>query len=121
MNNGTSLTIDVVQVYEEYIWKELVDLSAEVYFKRRDSLAKKNVNIWTIQVVQDFLAKGFMLKGYQEKCIGTMLYTTYPNKINKVQLKEKFDCTSLGLGPAGIIRAESANYPVQDYISVDPR
>jgi hypothetical protein len=121
MNNGSALTIDVVQVYEEYIWNELSDMKAEDYFKKRDSVLKKNANIWTINVVEDFWARPFLLKGYQDRCIGTILFTTYPNAINKVKLKDKFDCTSLRLGPAGILKAESATFVVTDYTVVDPR
>ena len=121
MNHGTALTIDVVQVYEEYIWNELADLPAADYFKKRDSVLKKNANIWTIDVVEDFWAKGFLLKGYQTESVGTILFTTYPSDVNKVKLKNKFDCTSLRLGPTGILKAESANFNVTDYATVNPR
>ena len=106
MNNDSVLTIDVVQIFEEYVWNEIAGLSAADYFQKKKMILGKNVRIWSIDVTDDFWSSTLVLEGYQKECIGTLLFTTYP-RTNKIRLKPESDCTLIHCGPDQLLKAES--------------
>lgn len=121
MNHDSALTADVVQVTEEYVWNQLVSLDSSEYFKRRKWIAMKGVKIWTIEITADFWSRAFLLKGYMNNAIGTVLFANYPeSKLNKIRLKSEKDCTIINCGVDQITKAESCVAKITNPVVIEP-
>jgi hypothetical protein len=123
MNNNTAVIVDIVQAQDEYVWNQLLKMSAAEYFKRRNDIINKKMNVWSIDVLDKFWVEGFQLKDYDPNCAGVMLFANYSNADSKTrcQLNTTCDCTRITLGRDNITQAESVNRALSDARMIQKR
>ena len=122
LNNNLALSIDIVQVGDPMLWEMLSqNVSTAEYYSRKAQIEKKNVNIWTIHVLDNFILEGFELCDYNPGYFGTILFANYlgnkSDNITKVTLKKGFDCTKIRFGPESITEAQSIDSDVQSQVT----
>lgn len=109
MNHNSALSIDIIQAVDEEVWGQLVNMTSDEYFKRRQHILLHDVNIWHIDVLGDFWVEGFKLAGYNAGSGGVMLFAKYnsSNGVTKFRLKNNLDCTRINFGYDSITSASA--------------
>ncbi len=120
MNNNSVVIVDLVQVFNQELWKSLSKMKGNEYFQKKQSIATYNsqhVKIWSFEPIPQTKMQSFCITNWKPRCFGAIVFVSYnSNKQNSFILPPITKNLYISLGADSLKSASSSNNSTKNLI-----